>query len=88
MAKRATCDISNPTSAPCQGAFKRGVEAMRRMLKGTNGDADRAFNQLSRGNQFKNDAFAAGVRTAWNKASSKGDAKAATTTAAKFGFKI
>jgi hypothetical protein len=88
MPKRATCDISNPTSAPCQNQFKRGVEAMRRMLKGTSGDADRAFGQLSRGNQFKNEAFAAGVRTAWNRASPRGNTKTATTTAAKFGFKI
>lgn len=88
MAKRATCDINQPKSAGCQNAFKRGVEAMRRMLRGTAGDPDRAYTQLSYGNQFKNPAFAAGVRTAWNKLSPNGSAKTASEVADKFGFKI
>ncbi len=71
-------------TAKQQAAFKRGVGAMRRAMKGTN-DPERAFGIAIKGS--KDPDFAAGVRTAFNLASEKGNRDAAQTNLVKYGFK-
>lgn len=67
-----------------QRMFKRGVDAMRRAMKGSS-DAERAFGVAIRGS--KDPDFATGVRTAFNLVSSKGDQAAAQRNLVKYGFK-
>jgi hypothetical protein len=67
-----------------QRMFKRGVDAMRRAMKGTS-DPERAFDVAIRGS--KDSDFATGVRTAFNLVSSKGNREAAQTNLVKYGFK-
>lgn len=67
-----------------QRMFKRGVEAMKRAMKGTP-DIDRAFNVAIRGS--KDPDFAAGVRNAWNRVHPSGNREAAEKSLAKYGFK-
>lgn len=67
-----------------QRMFKRGVEAMKRAMRGAS-DVDRAFNVAVRGS--KDPDFAAGVRNVWNRVSPHGNREAADKVLEKYGFK-